>query len=426
MGDWVVPGYDLQELLGFGGAGEVWRARQRSSGATVALRRVAGGDRELLARIRAAATVVRSLPTPHLVRLRTTTRAGREDALVLDHADGGSLEALLARRRRVEPGEVVTVVAPLAEALAQAHAHDLVHGRVRASSVLLTADGRPLLDGLGLTCLHDADDTLDPTGALGAAADVWALGALGHRLLTGDEPGETPLAELAPAAPLPLVRAIEAALAFDPAERPAAHDLAAALLVACPARPLSGLQPAEQEPDPSKLRGQALALRRVLLAGVGAVVLAAVVAGGWAWGHHGSAQAARVPVTSAPTPMTDWSAVLGQLDEVRATAFARADAALLDRVYVEGSQLLVADRQALSGWGPLRRTAEGVRHRVQSVQLVSEGRDAVVLRVRESLGAYVVRTGTVRERHPGGGPVERVVVLVATPEGWRIAQVRAA
>lgn len=100
---WDVPGYDVYELLGFGNAGEVWRARHRSSGATVALRRVEGGDRGAVAQIRAQATVVRSLPSAHLVRLRTTTRAGRDDVLVLDEATGGSLASLMLRRGACSP-----------------------------------------------------------------------------------------------------------------------------------------------------------------------------------------------------------------------------------------------------------------------------------------------------------------------------------
>ncbi|MCW2499091.1 MAG: Serine/threonine protein kinase, partial [Frankiales bacterium] len=172
MTAWEVPGYDVLELLGFGTTGEVWRARERASGTVVALRRLAGGDRAAVAAVRREATVVRSLPSPHLVRLRTTVRAGGDDVLVLDHAAGGSLAALLARRGRLDPGEVVTVLAPVADALGQAHQHGLVHGRLGVSSVLLTAQGMPLLDGLGAASLTDA-------GAADPAADVAALGALG-------------------------------------------------------------------------------------------------------------------------------------------------------------------------------------------------------------------------------------------------------
>ncbi len=67
----------------------------------MALRRVEGGDRGAVAQIRAQATVVRSLPSAHLVRLRTTTRAGRDD--ILDDATGGSLASLMLRRGACSP-----------------------------------------------------------------------------------------------------------------------------------------------------------------------------------------------------------------------------------------------------------------------------------------------------------------------------------
>jgi hypothetical protein len=446
MSEWVVPGYDVQELLGFGTGGEVWRARERSSGTQVALRRIAGGDRDAVATVREQATVVRSLPTPHLVRLRTTTRSGRDDVLVLDHVAGGSLAALLRRRGRLEPGEVVTAIAPLAEALGQAHAHGLVHGRIRASSVLLTPEGMPLLDGLGLACLHDPDDSLDPTGGLGAAADVWGLGALAHLLLTGEDPGTTILAVLAPRAPLPLVRAVEAALGFDPTARPRAADLAASLLAACPALPLDGLTPA---PARARRATPRVVPRRALVGVAVPVVVVGVVGVGWAWGAHSTEQPARVVAATTPAtptartspatgsavgstpvtstlPVSEWTAGLHDLDGARADAFAAADATGLDDVYAPGSTPLAADRQAVTALARLRRTAVGVEHEVRSVALVRMSADRVELRVVESLGAYEVLDGAGRlvEEHPPGAVTTHVIVLVSTPRGWRVSDVR--
>lgn len=444
MSEWEVPGYDGLELLGFGTSGEVWRARERSSGTLVALRRLAGGDREAVAAVRTQATVVRSLATAHLVRLRTTTRAGRDDVLVLDHAAGGSLVSLLLRRGRLEPGEVVTTVAPLAEALGQAHAHSLVHGRLRASSVLLTAEGMPLLDGLGMGCLHDREDSLDPTGGLGAAADVWALGALAHLLLTGEEPGHTSLATLAPRAPLPLVHAVEAALGFDPTARPTAAELAAALLAACPALPLQGIT-AAADPVPVPARYSARRVRRVrrisrisrvsprraLAAAAAALGVVGVAAAGWAWGAHATERPARVaatsrgPVTRA-VPAPDWRAVLQAVDSARADAFAHADASRLAGVYAPGSRLLSTDQLAVAALARLRRTASGVEHEVRSVTPLQVAADRVELRVVESLGAFDVLDGAGRvlEKHAAGLPASHVVVLVKARPGWRVSEVR--
>ena len=427
MSPWVVPGYDVQELLGFGTSGEVWRARERSSGALVALRRIAGGDREAVATVLAQATVVRSLPTAHVLRLRTTTRAGRDDVLVLDHAAGGSLASLLLRRGRLEPGEVVTAVAPLADALGQAHAQGLAHGRVRVSSVLLTEAGMPLLDGLGLSCLYDAEDTCDAPGGPGPAADVWALGALAHQLLTGEAPGTAGLHALAPRAPLPLVRAVEAALGADPADRPAAGDLAAALLAACPALPLEGtaaVAPPLPVPLPVRRPVPRSAPPRVSLLVAGGLLIASVVGAGWVWGAR---TADRPALVAAPTVdlSPDWGAVLGGLDRARAEAFARADAARLAGVYGAAGPLLTADQRAITALVRLRRTAVGVEHEVRGVTPVRVGTDSVTLRVVESLRGYEVVDGVGRVvgRHPPGTLVTHEVVLVRLPRGWRVSRV---
>ena len=434
MTDWDVPGYDTDELLGFGTSGEVWRARERSSGTVVALRRLAGGDRDAVAAVKRSATIVRSLPSEHVVRLRTTTRAGRDDVLVLDHAPGGSLAALLARRGPLLPGEVVTAVAPIAEALGQAHANGLVHGRVRAASVLLTADGKPLLDGLGLACLHDADDSLDPTGGLGAAADVWAVGALAHLLLTGSEPGTGPDTEpLAATAPLPLMRAIQAALGFDPTRRPSASDLASSLLASCPATPLSGVVAASvRHPSPpSRFSMPRRVPGRAVVGAATVVVLLAMVTVGWAWGASTGPQAARVRAASsariASAGAVDWRGILQELDTARAVAFARAQAAQLARVYALTSPLLAADSRVLSGLNRLGRTARGVEHLVRSLTPLRTAADRAELEVVEALAPYVVAdaAGRVLERRAAGPVATHVLVLVRTAAGWRIGDIHA-
>ncbi len=120
---WSLPGYDVEALLGFGATGEVWRAREQATGDTVALKRLrAGADPSAVDALRREASLLRSLDTPYVVRLRDVLGSGEGTVLVLDHAPGGSLAALLARRGSLEPGEVVTVGAPLAQALAAAHA----------------------------------------------------------------------------------------------------------------------------------------------------------------------------------------------------------------------------------------------------------------------------------------------------------------
>ena len=340
---WAVPGYDVLALVGYGATGEVWRARELATGAAVALKRLrADADPAAVAALRREAAVLRTLDTPYVVRLRAVLGEGADTVLVLDLATGGSLAGLLARRGSLDPGEVVTIAAPLAQALAAAHACGLVHGDVTPSNVLFTAEGMPLLADLGLArlageVLATVDGTaeyVDPAVAAGgqpdAASDVWALAAVCHHLLSGTPPHDgdsvhdvldaaragarAPLGLLAPSAPRPLVSAIESALQADPALRPDAAAFASALrrshaaapvrLTGAPAaapgpaiRPTHTVHQAQPEPVATQARPDR---RRLLVAAVAVAVLALAGCVGWLSGRSGSegVAAAAIPAVS--------------------------------------------------------------------------------------------------------------------------------
>ncbi|MGI8534924.1 MAG: protein kinase domain-containing protein [Mycobacteriales bacterium] len=292
---WSLPGYELQTMIGFGVSGEVWRGRELATGEPVALKRL-GEDTDLgsLEALRRVALQLRDLDTPYVVRLRDVV--GR--VLVLDHAPGGSLASLLARRGRLTAGEIVTVAAPLASALASAHALGVVHGDVSPASVLFTADGMPLLADLGvarviarLATVDRTAEYADPAVAAGrepdAAADVWALAAVCHHLLAGTPPHDgaaspddavleaggpgrrgslgpsASLGLLAPTAPRALVAAVEAVLVAEPTRRPDAAEFAALLRrahVAAPVRLTGGPGPAEPVGETPVVRVSSLEL----------------------------------------------------------------------------------------------------------------------------------------------------------------------
>src|ERR671926_261864 len=95
------------------------------------------GDAEAQAR---EAALLGALDPPHLVRLHEVVHQPRRGgpprvALVLDLLAGGSLAAVLDRRGRLRPGEVVTALAPVAAALAHAHDRGVVHGDLSPGNV---------------------------------------------------------------------------------------------------------------------------------------------------------------------------------------------------------------------------------------------------------------------------------------------------
>lgn len=478
---WELPGYDVLELVGFGATGEVWRAREVATGETVALKRLRpGADPSAVDALRREAALLRSLDTPYVVRLRTVLGEGDGTVLVLDHAGGGSLATLLLTRGRLEPGEVVTVAVPLAEALAVAHARGLVHGDVSPANVLFTSDGMPLLTDLGvarvapspLAAVDGTAEYVDPAVAAGGAptpaSDVWALAAVCHHMLVGTPPhdgrsvGEVlqsaaageraPLGLLAPTAPRPLVSAVESALAADPAARPDAAGFAVALRRAHSATPvrLRGGTPAAAQADPVRETHRVREARPApapagasgrraptwLLAVAGAVVvLVAAAALGWRLGRPDPEVAPVVPAAAptraaaspSPTGPPDWRAVLDGLDAARAAAFAEGDPARLAQTDAPGSPALAADAALLAQLTAAGRTARGVRHELRAVQQVSFDGTTARLRIRDVLPGYQVLdgSGAVVEQRPARGEAGYEVVVVRTPAGFRLREVRA-
>ncbi|MBM6404081.1 protein kinase [Phycicoccus sp. CSK15P-2] len=251
-----VPGFELGAVLGRGATSEVWAAVREADGRRVAVK-VTGADPELTdAAVREAAVSAR-VASEHVLAVEACVPLpdGRT-ALVMPLLDGGSLAALVRARGHLSPGEVVTVLAPVASALGRLHAAGVVHGDVSPGNVLLDLDGRPVLADLGLGRVVGEADTpvwgteghLAPEVLLGAdpspAADVYALGALGWMCLAGEVPGapglRPTLAEVnrAGEGAAPLLAVVESAVAPRARERPSADDLAWALFEAAQAAPL--------------------------------------------------------------------------------------------------------------------------------------------------------------------------------------------
>jgi hypothetical protein len=201
-------------------------------------------------------SVLDRIDNEHLLR-QHAAMALVEDALamILDQAPGGSLAQLVAGRQHLTSGETVTAVAPLFGALADLHAAGAVHGDLSPSSILFSADGRPLIGDLGVASLlgRSAVGPADPAARFMApevvngaapspASDVYSLAALGWFCLSGAPPGLAltgpPLDTLSPGVPPRLVEVLTVCLSIDPTARPSARAAAIEVFESAAAEPV--------------------------------------------------------------------------------------------------------------------------------------------------------------------------------------------
>ena len=205
--------YELIELLGRGGMGEVWRAVDTRKGRTVALKRLPAemtGEREFEDRFRREAQAAVRLNDPHVIPIHDFGEI--EGRLFLDMrlVAGDDLGAVVEKEGALEPARAVSVLEQVASALDAAHDEGLVHRDVKPSNILLTPskgtaaprDFVYLID-FGIATGAALGTRLTQTGlAIGTAAymaperftdgvdadrriDVYALGCVLHEMLTG-------------------------------------------------------------------------------------------------------------------------------------------------------------------------------------------------------------------------------------------------
>ncbi|MGW3340896.1 serine/threonine-protein kinase [Streptomyces sp. NPDC001009] len=268
--------YLLEEPLGRGATGTVWRARQRETagaeaavagqpGETVAikvLKEELASDPDIVMRFLRERSVLLRLTHPNIVRVRDLVVEGDLLALVMDLVDGPDLHRYLRENGTFSPVAAALLTAQVADALAASHADGVVHRDLKPANVLLRQyDGQmyPMLtdfgiarlaDSPGLTRTHEFVGTpayVAPESAEGrpqtSAVDVYGAGILLYELVTGRPPfsGATALEVLhqhlsaeprrPSTIPDPLWTVIERCLRKNPDERPSAENLARALRV---------------------------------------------------------------------------------------------------------------------------------------------------------------------------------------------------
>ncbi|MCC6526340.1 MAG: serine/threonine protein kinase [Polyangiaceae bacterium] len=266
---WIAGRYGLAHLLGRGGMGSVWAARRRDDGQLVAVKLMTPAQaaslpaRRRFAREAQAAMRLRSL---HVVAVLDYGIDGDVPFIVMELLTGEDLRARLRRKRRLTIAAAAQITAQTCAALELAHGAGIVHRDLKPANVFLARVGDrevvKILD-FGLAFDVDPDEAsehaegvllgsphyMSPEQARGRPldhrTDLWSLGVLIYRMLTGAKPfGGITVTEVLLRIctdPVPSARAVvpelppgidaffERALARDPGARfQSAHELGAA------------------------------------------------------------------------------------------------------------------------------------------------------------------------------------------------------
>jgi hypothetical protein len=274
--------YRLDEKLGTGGMSVVWRGYDEILGRPVAVKVLSAqlaDDRAFRERLRQEALAAAQLCHPHITGIfdygesPVVTRAAGADGVVVPYVvmelnDGESVSNRLTRRGPLPWRAAVIVAAEVAAALATAHARGVVHRDVTPANVMLTGAGAKVVD-FGISALigqRDAapDGTLLGTpaylaperlggGHVSPATDVYALGLLLYRSLTGrlPWPAENTTEALRahlyadpepipsqPGLPAVVTELCLSCLAKDPGDRPDAAAVAYALSAVVGVKPV--------------------------------------------------------------------------------------------------------------------------------------------------------------------------------------------
>jgi tetratricopeptide (TPR) repeat protein/tRNA A-37 threonylcarbamoyl transferase component Bud32 len=251
-----VPGYELVELLGHGGMGLVYKARQMSVNRVVALKMILARQHASLhakVRFQIEAEAIARLTHPHIVQLYESGDCDGTPYFSLEFCGGGSLARKLVKGQAWPAREAAALVEKLARATHAAHLQGVIHRDLKPGNVLLTDGGEPKITDFGLAKRLDITETITQSGevmgtlaymapeqaagqvhAIGPATDVYALGVILYQLLAGRLPFEgpphlvpadvagrepTPLSRLTPRIPRDLQTICFKCLAKEPARR---------------------------------------------------------------------------------------------------------------------------------------------------------------------------------------------------------------
>ena len=285
--------YELEELIGGGGMADVYKAKDCLLNRPVAvkiLHEEFKQDKEFIDKFQREAQAAARLSHPNIVNIYDVGVADGDHYIVMEYVPSRTLKDRIRQEGHLSVSESLRVAREIAEALAHAHANNLVHCDIKPHNILMMADGHAKVADFGIArAVTESTMTysgnvigsvhyFSPEQAKGTMitpkSDVYSLGVVLYEMLTGKLPftGDNPVSiavkhlqeepvpvrQIDPAIP-PVVEAIVSkAMSKDPAMRPTSAELVqdisqAERMLMAGSQPMPQMAPMAQDPDATQV-----------------------------------------------------------------------------------------------------------------------------------------------------------------------------
>jgi hypothetical protein len=246
----------LEEQIGVGGMGVVYRATYPKNNKQVAVKVLSPGlmgDEKLLSRFEREIKILTRLDHPNIVKYYGGGTENNQRYYAMQFINGGSLYDVIKRRGRLSWEQVIHVGRQVCSALEHAHNAGIIHRDLKPANLFLSTKGRLMLGDFGIardteataltaagktvgTYAYMAPEQIDGAHPISGRTDLYALGCLLYEALVGEAPfvSDNPaemlmqhinddphnVTEFAPDCPVWLDKLIDRLLEKDPADRP--------------------------------------------------------------------------------------------------------------------------------------------------------------------------------------------------------------
>ncbi|NTV36147.1 MAG: protein kinase [Anaerolineaceae bacterium] len=205
--------YQLGQLIGCGGMGDVSIGTDILTGETVAIKQLrielTGNMPQMVERFMREGEALRRLNHPNIVKVLATVDEGTRHYIIMEYVSGGSLADLILREPQLPLEQVVSIGLELSDALSRAHHLHILHRDIKPANILLAEDGTPRLTDFGLARIGQLPRLTETRSILGTfyylspevfegreaneRSDIWSFGVVLYEMLTGRLPftGET-------------------------------------------------------------------------------------------------------------------------------------------------------------------------------------------------------------------------------------------